>query len=346
MKAELKSKLNLEQRSKLEELIPLETPFLLYVDPSSACNFRCQFCPTGHKDLVKASNYKRSVMDLALFEKLLRDLEAFSQPLRVMRMNKIGEPLLNKNLPAMIAMAKQSGRVLNIDLATNAALFSHDLLTRLVDAGLDRLNISLEGVSREQYLEHAKVDIDFDRLVEMIRWLYANKGNCEVTVKIPANYLDGDDKQRFFDLFGDWCDRIFVEELSPIWPGFDVAQRAGIAVQNREGQYRQPLQDKDVCTYLFYAMAVNSDGSISACCPDWDQKLVIGDLHTQSLAEIWNSDAMRSLQLLHLKGKRRDNPVCRACGHIRYAQVDNIDAHREQLLRKFGADQDCAAGAN
>jgi radical SAM protein with 4Fe4S-binding SPASM domain len=346
MKAELKSKLNLEQRSKLEELIPLETPFLLYVDPSSACNFRCQFCPTGHKDLLRASQYTRSRMDLALFEKLLRDLEAFSRPIRVMRMNKIGEPLLNKNLPTMIELAKQSGRVLNIDLATNAALFSEVLLARLVDAGLDRLNISLEGVSREQYLEHAKVDIDFDRLVGLIRWLYANKGNCEVTIKIPANYLSADDRTKFFDLFGDWCDRIFIEELSPIWPEFDVAQRAGVAVQSSEGQYRQPLLDKDVCTYIFYAMAVNSDGTVSACCPDWDQKLVVGDLHTQSLAEIWNSDAMRRLQLQHLQGRRRDNPVCRACGHIRYAQVDNIDAHREQLLRRFVASAGCTEDAD
>lgn len=342
MKAELKSKLNLEQRSKLEELIPLETPFLLYVDPSSACNFRCQFCPTGHKDLLRASNYKRSVMQLELFEKLLRDLEAFARPLRVMRMNKIGEPLLNKHLPEMIALAKRSGRVQHIDLATNAALFTRDLLARLVASGLDRLNISLEGVNREQYREHAKVDIDFDQLVDTIRWLYANRGGCEVTVKIPGNYLDDDDRRRFFDLFGDWCDRIFIEELSPIWPEFDVAGRAGITVQEREGQYRQPLLDKDVCTYIFYAMAVNADGSVSACCPDWDQKLVVGDLDSQSLAEIWNSPALRALQLQHLRGRRRDNPVCRDCGHIRHAQVDNIDAHREDLLHKLATPADRA----
>jgi len=337
MKAEIKSKLNPEQRVELQEVIPLETPFLLYVDPSSACNFRCQFCPTGHRDLLKASEYKRSVLDLALFEKLLRDLEAFPEPLKVMRMNKIGEPLLNKRLPAMIAMAKASGRVRYIDLATNASKFSPALLTSLIEAGLDRLNISLEGVSREQYAEHAKVDMDFDRLVENIRWLYAHRGGCEVTIKIPGNYISGADKQKFFDLFGDHCDRIFVEELSPIWPEFDVEQRAGVKVQDMEGQYRQSLLDKDVCTYIFYAMALNADGTVSACCPDWDQKLVVGDLHRDSLRDIWNSPAMRQLRLQHLQGRRRDNPVCRACGHVKYAQVDNIDAYKGQLLEKLAA---------
>jgi len=333
MKAEVKSKLNRDGRVALQDVIPLETPFLLYVDPSSACNFSCQFCPTGHRDLLKASEYKRSVMPLMLFEKLIHDLEAFPQPLKVMRMNKIGEPLLNKHVPTMIALAKASGRVQYIDLATNAALFSTDLLQRLLSAGLDRINISLEGVTREQYAEHAKVDIDFERLVENIRWLYAHRGDCEVTIKIPGNYLTPIDRERFFEMFGNYCDRIFVEELAPIWPDFDLKQRAGVSVQEATGQYRQSLQDKDVCTYIFYAMAVNADGTVSACCPDWDQKLVIGDLHQNSLLEIWNAPTFHRLRIQHLEGERRDHPLCKGCEHIRYAQVDNIDEYRA-LLRE------------
>ena len=335
MKAQVKSKLNLEQRTALQDVIPLETPFLLYVDPSSACNFRCQFCPTGHIDLIKASGYRRRVMDLQLFEKLLRDLAAFPQVLRVMRLNKIGEPLLNKNLPTMIRLAKDSGRVGHIDFATNASVFSQELLMRMVEAGLDRLNISLEGMNNEQYAEHAKVVFDFDKLVDDIRWLYPRRGNCEVTIKIPGNYLSAEDRIKFFDTFGDYCDRIFIEQLSPIWPEFDLERRAGVAASNSEGQYRETFEDKDVCTYIFYAMAINADGTVSACCPDWDQKLVVGDLHYETLRDIWHSPAMTELRRLHLQGKRRENSVCRDCGHVKYAQVDNIDAYREQLLAKL-----------
>lgn len=335
MKAEIKSKLRLDERVVLNEVIPLNTPFLLYVDPSSGCNFRCQFCPTGHRDLIKESEYKRSLISMALFEKVIEGLAAFPDPLKVMRLNKIGEPLLNKRLPDMIALAKASGRVNYIDLATNGSMFSPELLVRLTEAGLDRLNVSLEGVSRAQYAEHAKVDFDFDLLVENIRWFYDQRGACELTVKIPGNYLSEHDRQRFFDLFGDFCDRIFIEELAPIWPGFDVEQRSGIAMHADQGQYRQAPEAKEVCTYIFYAMTVNADGSVSACCPDWNQKLIIGDLHQQGLRNIWNGEPLRQLRLLHLHGKRRENPVCGACGHIRYAQVDNIDDARTVLLRRF-----------
>jgi radical SAM protein with 4Fe4S-binding SPASM domain len=335
MKAEYKSKLNLEQRVALQDVIPLQTPFLLYVDPSSACNFRCQFCPTGHKDLVKSSDYQRSVMDFAIFQNLIDGLSEFDQPLKVMRFNKIGEPLLNKNLVDMVSLAKNSGLVKYVDLATNGYLLSKELLTGLVDAGLDRLNLSLEGVNKEQYLEHAKVEVDFGRYVEMIRWFYDRRGGCEFTIKIPGNYLDEEQKAYFFETFGDYCDRIFIEGIAPIWPGFDIEKRSGIGINGNVGQYQQFLQEKEVCTYIFYAMAVNADGTVSACCPDWAQKLIVGDLRSSSIKEIWNSAEMNELRQLHLQAKRKDNEVCRDCGHIKHSQVDNIDAFKNELLERM-----------
>jgi len=335
MKAKVQSKLNLENRTALQQVIPLETPYLLYLDPSSVCNFKCQFCPTGHKDLVSRADYRRSTMSFDLFEKIICDLDQFSRPLKVMRMNKIGEPFMNKHLPEMVELAKRKGRVEFIDLATNGSLMTPDFVTKLVQAGLDRLNISLEGVNEEQYLEHAKVKIDFNTLVENVRWVYANKGTCEVTIKIPGNYLTAEEQASFFNTFGDYCDRIFIEELAPIWPSFNVETRANTTVLNTEGQYKQPLNDKMVCTYIFYAMVVNADGTISACCPDWEQKLVIGDIREESLREIWNSSAMKALRILHLEGKRFDNGICANCGHIKYSQVDNIDQYRELILEKI-----------
>lgn len=336
MKAELKSKLNHEDRSILQDIIPLETPFLIYVDPSSACNFKCEFCPTGHLDLVRAANYKRRVLPLELFEKFVKELSDFSSPIRVLRMNKIGEPLLNKDLPQMIRLAKASGQVEKIDLATNASLFTPSLLEALIEAGLDRINISLEGINAAQYRQHAKVDIDFEALTTSVRWLYGHRGNCEITIKAPEDYLSDTEKQLFFDTFGNYCDRIFLERLSPIWPEFNMETRVmNFVPTGRNGQYGQEITEKAVCTYIFYAMAINSDGTVSACCPDWGQNLLVGDLKTMTVKEIWNSPAMHALRIEHLKGRRCDNAVCCDCGHIAHSQIDNVDPYRESILANY-----------
>ena len=56
MKAQVKPRINLEGRTPLQEVIPLATPFIIFVDPASACNFSCSFCPTGHSDMIKDKN--------------------------------------------------------------------------------------------------------------------------------------------------------------------------------------------------------------------------------------------------------------------------------------------------
>lgn len=339
MKAKIKSKLNLEDRTPLQNIIPIETPFLLYLDPSSLCNFKCQFCPSGHRNLIENVGYKRSIMNLDLFYKIIDDLKEFEKPIKFLRMNKIGEPLLNKNLEKMISYAKKSGKIEKIDLATNGSLFNKERMEAIIKAGVDRLNISAEGVNSAQYLKYCGVEFDFDNFVKNVKWLYENKQNCEITIKIPKNYLTKEDEKKFFDTFGDYCDRIFVENLTSIWPAFDIQEYSNIKISN-ESQYNQKQEDKNVCSYIFYSMAINSDGTVSACCPDWEQKLLIGDANKQSLKEIWTSPEYDSLRIQHLEDKRCDNETCSICGHIKYCQVDNIDSYKDEILVKFKHNQE------
>jgi hypothetical protein len=49
MKAVVKPRINLENRTPLHEVIPLATPMIVFVDPASACYFQCTFCPTGDR---------------------------------------------------------------------------------------------------------------------------------------------------------------------------------------------------------------------------------------------------------------------------------------------------------
>lgn len=80
---------------------------------------------------------------------------------------------------------------------------------------------------------------------------------------------------------------------------------------------------------------MNADGLVSSCFLDWGRKLVIGDVRTQSMKSIWNSDAMNALRLQHLEGRRKQNQVCGNCGQLSHCLPDNIDAHRPMLLEKF-----------
>jgi len=333
MKAALKPRINLEGRTALETVIPLATPFVVFVDPASACNFKCTFCPTGHHDFPEIAGRFNGLMKLDLFQKIIDDLADFESPIKVLRLYKDGEPFLNKRLADMVRYAKQSGRVEFIDTTTNGSLITPERLAPVLEAGIDKINISVDGMDEETYERVVKVKFDFARFVERVKWLYANKGNCEIVVKTVGDILTEAQIQEFYDTFGDHCDRIFVENLAPCWPEFDTEKHTGAKIT--KGIYQQEITPTEVCPYIFYGYSVNADGLVSSCFLDWGRKLIIGDVRMQSMREIWNSDAMNALRLQHLEGRRRQNPVCGSCGQLSHCLPDNIDAHREVLLAKF-----------
>ncbi len=335
MRAQIKPRINQEGRTNLEEVIPLSTPFVLFVDPASACNFRCKFCPNGDAKLIRETGRWQGNMDFNLYKKIINDLKEFNEPLKVLRLYKDGEPFLNKNFGDMVRYAKECGVAQSIDTTTNGSLLDPETVKPALDAGLDRINISLDGLSDEQFLEFAGVKVDFEKFVNNIRKLYEMKGNCEILIKIAGDFLSDEDKAKFYRIFGDYADRIFIENVAPCWPEFDVANRLGVSMD--KGIYDQPVGEVMTCPYIFYSLSVNSDGTVSLCFLDWARKLIVGDLRTESLKKIWNGDRLFRYQVEHLEGKRKNDPVCGVCGQLTHCLPDNIDPYASKLLKKLRA---------
>jgi radical SAM protein with 4Fe4S-binding SPASM domain len=333
MKAEIKPRINLDDRTLLQDVIPLSTPFVLFIDPASKCNFQCTFCPTGDRDLIKNTGRFQGILKLEQYKKIINELDDFPEKIKVLRLYKDGEPLLNKNLANMIAYAKDSGNVPYIDTTTNGTLITPERMRPIIEAGLDKINVSVNGMNLEQYQKFTKFDFNFNEFIENIKWLYANKGNCEIVIKIPRELITEAQQQEFYNTFGDYCDRIFIENFAPCWPVFDIEERTGFNIT--EGIYQQPISHTEVCPYIFYAMSVNAGGEVSSCFLDWERKLIVGDTHTQTLKQIWQSDEFNKLRIQHLESKRMENPICSQCGQLSHCRPDNIDPYRTELLSKY-----------
>ena len=333
MKAQIKPRINLEGRTKLETVIPLETPFIIFIDPSSACNFKCTYCPTGHLDLIKDTKRYQGVLKFDIYKKIIDDLKDFKNNVKVLRLYKDGEPFLNKNLAEMVSYAKKSKKVDYIDTTTNAALMTKERLKPVLDAGIDKINISIDGMNNETYLNFTKTKLEFSKIVENVKWLYKNKGNTEVAVKIPGDIINEKEEKEFFKTFGDYADRIFVENFAPCWPEFDVEKHTGVKIT--KGIYQQEITETDICPYIFYSFSVNADGLVSSCFLDWKRKLIIGDVRVESMKDIWNSKKMNRLRLMHLEKKRKNIDACSSCGQLSHCLPDNVDKFANEIKENF-----------
>lgn len=321
-----------EKRNKLEEVIPLDGPYTVAIDPCNLCNFKCNFCAIQSKD--EKLSFKKQLMSLELFKKIIDDLKAFPHKLKILRINGQGEPLLNPCICEMIKYAKESNVADYIEMITNGSRLNPALNRELIDSGIDRIRISIEALDEAGYREIAGTKIDFEEFIGNIRDLHEISGECEIYCKIVDVAVPTEsDKKRFFELFSEICDRIFIDNVIPLWSDFEELSAVTATVE--KGMHGQQVKDVLVCPYSFYSLIINSDGEVTACCADWKRKLVFGNLKKDSLQEIWQGDKLKAFWIQMLKGNKNRYEMCSKCLLPMYDCNDNIDEFAEVILARL-----------
>ena len=116
----------------------------LRISVTDRCNFRCTYCmPADNVEFMDRRN-------LLSFEEIQR----VAQIVSMMGINRLrltgGEPLMRKNLPVLIKMLSEVDGIDDIAMTTNA-YFLKDQAQSLKDAGLKRLNVSLDALDPEKF---------------------------------------------------------------------------------------------------------------------------------------------------------------------------------------------------
>lgn len=319
------STLRVAERRPLAQMIPLAAPWMIRVDPSNACNFACDYCPTGHPDLIRGR--PRGVMRWETFERVLEGVRALRIP--KVYLYKDGEPLINKRLPEMIAAAKEAGA--EVWTTTNGALLRPELNERLVSAGLDLVKISIQGVTSDAYLRVAKTALDYDALRANVADLFARRRQLRVHVKIVDTGLSADERAKFL---ADWtpiASSVHIDSLMG-WSASDTFDWT-LGTEPQTGPNDEPLVDRKVCPLPFYTLSVNFDGSVSVCCVDWSHATVVGHVN-DGLAAVWHGARLREFRKLHLDGKRSEHTACGNCQYVR-TLADDLDEHASEIRERL-----------
>ncbi|MBQ9502609.1 MAG: radical SAM protein [Lentisphaeria bacterium] len=321
-----------KKRENLAEKIPLPFPYVMYIEPTNLCNFKCIFCPTGDKELLKKVGRPAGKMEMPLFRKIIDEIKKSGHRLRLLSLYKDGEPLVHPDFPEMVRYAADSGICDRIWTKSNGALLNPELNKRLVSCGLTWLGISVEAVTGRKYLDICGTKLNYERFIENIADLYRRKGDSlHVYIKIIDTNLSDAEKQKFFDDFSGICDSYAVEKLM----GWSYSSVKDFTLgTNPETYDGMPFSEKDVCAYPFYVLAVNFDGSVSLCGNDWSHATVVGNLNTESLMDVWNGERLYQFRKMLLEGRRCENKACGDCYYLKIVP-DNIDDCRDILLERI-----------
>src|SRR4051794_31155350 len=123
----------------------------LRVSVPDRCNFRCQYCmPAEGLPWLQRS-------ELLTFEEIER-LVRVMVPLGVRSIRLTGgEPLVRRELPKLIGMLGAIDGLEDLSLTTNGYLLTR-MADELVEAGLQRLNVSLDSLSRGRFFQITRRD--------------------------------------------------------------------------------------------------------------------------------------------------------------------------------------------
>jgi cyclic pyranopterin phosphate synthase len=153
----------------------------LRVSVTDRCNFRCQYCmPAEGLPWLERDQILR-------FEEIQRLVGLFvSMGVRSVRLTG-GEPLVRREFPKLVGMLAPIAGLRDLSLTTNGYLLA-DRAAELAAAGLRRVNVSLDSLSRDRFFQITRRDA----LPQVIRGLEALERHPEIgPVKVNCVAMRG-----------------------------------------------------------------------------------------------------------------------------------------------------------
>lgn len=307
-------------------------PYWLVIDPCNYCNLRCPFCPTGQRRDVRTKNR----MSLEDFKSIIDKLGPYLIHIDLVNW---GEPLLNENIFEMIEYAKEYRADVKID--TNLNHLSREGADRLVLSGLDKIVVSIDGLSEETYAKY-RIGGNFRAAMENLRLLIDRRrelgsGKPYITWQfLVFRHNEHEIKEVLrvgrkigVDHVGITKAFIGKKDWMPLNSRYSNYNAEKMKDDESSFDYFKP-ETGSFCNWPWEAIAVNANGSVSPCCSVEEEKDDFGNILDQPFNDLWNKEKYQSARN-YIRNKKQkalnNNNVCIECRHSGLTNIDILSCH-------------------
>lgn len=283
--------------------LKLKAPVDVSMELASQCNMKCNYC--YHSDQANLP-FSKGIMPAEVGYKIITQAAELGVP--ALKFNWKGESTINPNFAKLTAYAKSlaSGSTF-IDRLTNSN-FKFDTRRDDIFDGLcnqTKVKVSYDSFIKEVFEtqraggDHVITSRNIDKFYH-----YPKRKKTELVIQAVRTKLNANE-----DIAG---------EVSKRWPEATISIRDMVAgrVEKDLDQYEAKTRDtseRQSCIQAHVRVIFNWEGKAFPCCPDVAEKLVIGDIRHQNLADIFNGHYARNLREELNSGKAFNKNPCKGC---------------------------------
>ena len=291
-------------------------PLFVSVEPAAVCQLRCPECPVGRRDVgMSGSRNADRLLSLELFRRVLGEVKAYAH---TMQFYFQGEPLLNKDLPQMIAEAHEAG--LYTIVSTNAQAMTKEMAEALVGAGLSRIIVSMDGLTQATYGAY-RIGGDVEKAKAALRYLreaisrQPSVFSCQVELqclRLKTNEQEWDELKRTYKALG--ADRLSLktaqlydyEQGHPLMPSDPRYSRYTLGA---DGLYHRKKRARG-CLRVWSGVVVTTTGEVLPCCYDKGHAFAYGNIADAPIAELFRNEKALAFRRAALKEQPK---ICQEC---------------------------------
>ncbi len=295
-----------------------EYPLLVDIELSSACNLSCPMCYTITEEFKK--KVKRQFMDLGLFKKIIDEIAG---KVYAIRLSLRGESTLHPNFLNAIKYAKEKG-IQEISTLTNGSKLTLDFFKKMVDAGIDWISISIDGIGK--VYESIRKPLKFNWILENLKKIkeYREKHNLiKPVIKVQTIWpAIRENPAEYYNTFAPLTDLVAFNPL------IDYLRK------DKKIVYEENFS----CPQIYQRLTIGSDGKVLLCANDEEGEYIIGDVNKESVYDIWHGEKINRVRDIHKKPQGfKEIEVCRKCYYPRKTEVSEkaIVNGREILVRNY-----------
>lgn len=286
-------------------------PFSLSIEPTTSCNLRCTQCPSGLRNFTRPTG----MLEKELFEKIISENK---KHLLYLNLYFQGEPFLNPNFIKFVKIANQNK--IFCSTSTNAHYLTLEKSQEIIESGLDRIIISMDGTTQSSY-EKYRVGGELEKVKKGIENLVLAKKKTNSKIQIIIQFIifkyNEHEIEEIKNLFEE--NKLVKLEIKTAQI-YDFQEGENILPENKNFSRYQKLEKEiriknsfyNECWRMWHSAVVTWDGKVVPCCFDKDAKYAMGDLSKVSLNSIWNNEEYQNFRQKLLKN-RKEIDICTNC---------------------------------